>query len=104
MDSTIVTLIVVGIFVVGIYFYQKYFAPQVGGVVDDYELAASKAREFVRAAEQIIQGSGPEKLRWALAMMKRYLPNLDTDQARVLIEAAVNRMNDEKGKGDSEQQ
>lgn len=51
---------------------------------------------LVTAAEQMNKrmGSGDEKLNWVIAQLKQRVSDFDEDLARVLIEAAVKRMND----------
>lgn len=50
---------------------------------------------LVAAAEQIHQpmGKGETKLDWVLTQLKKRVTEFDEDLARVLIEAAVHRMN-----------
>lgn len=50
---------------------------------------------LVTAAEQMDQrmGSGEKKLDWVLTQLKKRVSEFDEDLARVLIEAAVHRMN-----------
>ena len=50
--------------------------------------------ELVEAAEQLLaDASGEERLTYVLERAQKYLPDLDPDLIRTLIEAAVYRLN-----------